>query len=367
MRRVLEQCRKELIQFRRDKISVALAFLLPFVALLLFGFATRLEVKNLAVAVINYDSGKLSRNYMDRIFATGQLVPSKWQGFDPIEPLDKGEARACLVIPPDFSRRLKSGKSVEVQTVIDATDVNNARVIKNIIAGANVYFLRTEGLAKINSFLVPNIRLWFNPGREESLYIVPGTIALVMWIFPSLLSSIALGREKELGTMLQLYASSMTAREMLVGKMLAYTMIGLMEATLVIFACLTIFGLRFEGSPLLFLLNLLLYVTCAVNFGLLAGSVASTQNAAVQIVATFGFTSALLLSGFIYPVRNIAYPLSLISNVIPARYFIEACRDTFVRGTDWYAHLYIPLALAFFSLFLSRVAMKKNARMQLQV
>lgn len=366
MIRTFSQCGKELAQFRRDRISVGLAFILPVITLFLFGFGTRLEVKDLPVAIINFDGGKASRDYIERIFFTQQLIPSKFQGSDPFEPLDRGKARASIVIPPEFSRHLKSGKSVKIQAVVDATDVNNARVVKNILVGANQFFLATRGLVDIQQQLVPEIRLWFNPGRDETLYIVPGTIAFVMWIFPSLLASISVSREKEQGTILQISASSITPSEFIGGKLIAYTIVGLLEALVVILVCWIVFGLSIKGSAPMFFLNLLLFLASSVNFGLLAGSRANTQTAGVQIVATVGFTTALLLSGFIYPIRNIIYPLSLISNIVPARYFIEGCRDAFVRGTEWHSHLYIPLALLIANLILFRVSTKIISKMQLE-
>lgn len=364
--RIGSQCIKELAQFRRDPITVGLAFLLPLMALLLYGYATRLEIKDLPLAVINYDNGKLSRTFIERLFASNQLVPIKWHGADPAEPLDKGIARGTVVIPPEFSRKIKAGTPMTIQAVVDATDVNNARVIRNSLNATTSFFLQTEELSKFRSILEPETRLWFNPGREEALYIVPGTIGLVLWVFPSLLSAIALAREKEQGTILQLYASSMSAFELMSGKLLAYIIVAVMEGVVVIAASMILFGLAFQGSILGFALNLVLYVACATNFGLFAGAVARTQSAAVQIVATVGFTSTLLLSGFIYPIRNIVYPLNLLSVIVPARYFMEACRDAFVRGPEPFSHWYIPLALLAANLVLIRASSTRMSAMQLR-
>lgn len=366
MARIFSQAIKEIAQFRRDPVTVGLAFFLPLIALCVYGYSTKLEIKNIPLAVINYDSGKLARKYLERLYSNNQFVAVEYDGAEPIEPLDRGMALATLVIPPEFSRKIRDGKEVQVQTVVDATDVNNARVIKNSIIGTTNFFMQAEGLLKAPVLIDPQIRLWFNPGRDEALYIVPGTIGLVLWVFPSLLSGIALAREKEQGTILQLYASSMTSFELISGKMLAYVVVALCEAVIVLIACNLLFGLTFAGSIIGFLLNLVLYVACAVNFGLLAGSVATTQNAAVQLVATFGFTTTLLLSGFIYPIRNIIYPLNLVSNIVPARYFVEGARDAFIRGTDPLSHWYIPTALLLMNVVLLMAASRKMAKMQLE-
>lgn len=214
--------------------------------------------------------------------------------------------------------------------------------------------------------IVPQVRLWFNPGRDEALYVAPGAIAVILWIFPCLLASLAMAREKEQGTILQLYVSSISSFELVLGKVLAYTLIALAQAVLLIVASMAMFGLRLVGDPILFALSLVIFLTSSVLFGTFAGTRASTQSAAVQIVATTGFTTALLLSGFLYPLRNITYPLSLISNILPARYFVEACRNAFVRGADFASQLYIPLALTSCALFLYIVTANILRKMQLK-
>jgi len=365
MRKILAQCSKELAQFRRDKLTVALAYLLPCVAIVLYGFATRLEAKNIAVAVVNYDVGSLSREYVSTLFANGQLEPAKWKGRNVMAPLDLGTAKATIVIPPEFSRELKHKHGSEIQVIVDATDVNNARIIKNSIYATTNYFLRKEGLTQVKPLIKANIRLWFNPGRKESLYIAPGGLAVFLWIFPCLLSTLCISREKEQGTVLQLYASSISAPEMMAGKLLAYFLIGLTQSLLLIAFCMALFDLTFVGNALVFVLSLCTFLGCSICFGLVAGSRTNSQSAAVQLVATAGFTTSLLLSGFMYPVRNIQYPLNLLSNIVPTRYFVEASRNFFVRGSDFSSQMYIIIALTIAFVILFAGASRLMRRMQL--
>ncbi len=365
LKRAFAQTLKELYQFKRDPLTVALAYLLPFAALIMYGYATRLEAKDIPVAIANYDSGKLSRNYIDVICASRQFVPVEWSGRHVMEPLDEGRAKASIVIPPDFSRRIKSGKPSNVQILIDATDVNNARIIKNGFIALTNAFLAKEGLPHKTPEVRPAIRLWFNPGRKEALHIVPGAIALVTWIFPALLAAFAMVREKEQGTILQLYASSITAFELIAGKAIAYFCIGFLEAILVISEAILIFGVPFVGNPIVYLFYTVLYVLSGVVFGLWAGTRATNQMAAVQICAMVGFLGSMLLSGFIYPVRNITYPVSLLSNLVAARFYIEASRDAFVRGGDWLAHWYVPLVLALLTAFFLIAGVAGMRKMQL--
>lgn len=336
MKRILAQCQKELMQFRRDRLTLALAFLLPFVTLLIFGFAVRLESKNIPVIVQDFDQSPLSRSYIERLYATNQFTPHAWSGTNPArDAIDQGIAKAAIIIPPDFSRQARAGISTSLQVLIDAADVNNARVIRAGIQSVTNFFMQDQGLLSANSAVTAHTRLWFNPGRLESLYIVPGTFAVVLWIFPSLLSAIAMVRERENGTILQVYTSSIGAVELLLGKGLAYWIVAISEAIVLIGAGFFVFNLQFASDPTPMVLGTLIFLADSVLFGCVVGAKAQSHAEAVQIVALLGFITALLLSGFIYPLNNIPFPLSLVPNIIPARYYIEITRDALVRGTGW--------------------------------
>lgn len=359
-RRIRAQCLKELLQFRRDRLSLGLAFLLPLLSLLILGFAIRLETKQIPIVVQDFDRSPLSRSYVERLFATDQFHPSRWRGSDPVAAIDRGAARAALIIPPEFSRRLKAGKPVTVQVLVDGSDANNARVIRNGLQATTEFYQREEGLIDTPQPVQARTRLWFNPGRRESLSIVPGVYAVVLWIFPSLLAAIAMVREKEKGTILQVYASGIGPGELLLGKGLAYLLVGIAMALVVMGLGSVIFRLGFAGDPTPLLVGTLAYLASAVAFGLLLGVRSASQNAAVQGVSLIGFLTALLLSGFIYPVSNIPFPLSLVSAIVPARYFILISRDAFVRGIGWPG-----VALAVLVVLLSGVLLFLAARRSL--
>uniref|UniRef100_B8HLB7 ABC-2 type transporter n=1 Tax=Cyanothece sp. (strain PCC 7425 / ATCC 29141) TaxID=395961 RepID=B8HLB7_CYAP4 len=365
MKRILSQCQKELAQFRRDRLTLALAFVLPLMTLIIFGFAIRLESQNIPLVVQDFDRSNLSQNYVDRLFATNQFTPVRWSGNDPVRAVDAGIAKAAVIIPPEFSRQIKVGKTVDIQVLVDGSDANNARVIKNSIKATTQFFQRTENLIPSTQKIQARTRLWFNPGRKESLYIVPGIYAVILWIYPALLSAIAMVREKEKGTILQVYASSISAAELLLGKALSYLLVGLGEAIAIMVLGSLIFSLGLAGDPTPLLLGTPLYVGAAVMFGLLLGVRSSTQNAAVQGVALVGFITALLLSGFIYPLNNIPFPLSLLSNIVPARYYIEITRDAYVRGIGWAGVWFAIVMITVIGLFFFNVALRVLSRMQL--
>lgn len=366
MKRIWSQALKELAQFRRDRLTVALAFVLPFLTLFIFGFAIRLEAQNIPVAVQDLDNSPLSRSYIERLYANGQFQPSRWDGLsDPQTAIDQGLAKAAVIIPPDFSRQIKAGQVSPVQVLVDGTDVNNARVIRNSVQATTQFFLRNSGLQPNQPPIDLQSRIWFNPGRKESLYIVPGTCAVILWIYPSLLAAIAMVREKEQGTIVQVYASSLTAVELILGKALAYLIIGMSIATVVILTSILVFSLQFAGDPTPLLIGTPLFVTSATLFGIMIGTRVPNVTTAVQAVATTGFLTALLLSGFIYPLSNIPFPLSLISNIIPTRYYIPIIRDGFVRGTGWLGVWIHMTMLLLLSAILFNIARRNLSRMQL--
>lgn len=364
--RIWAQCIKELVQFRRDRLTLALALLLPLLTLFIFGFAIRLEAKDLPIAIQDLDNSPLSRTYIERIFATNLFIPRGWSRNHSAEYiLDHNIAKAAITIPPTFSRDIRADKISRVQVLVDGTDANNARYIENNIRATTNFFLATSNLQRIPTIVDAQIRLWFNPGRKESLYIVPGVYAVVLWIYPSLLAAIAMVREKEKGTIVQVYASSLTAIELLLGKGLAYFIIACAEALFIISLGCLLFRLWFAGDPTPFLIGTPIYLMTSVIFGLLIGTRATTQNAAVQAVATIGFLTSLLLTGFIYPLSNIPFPLSLISNILPARYYITLSRDAFVRGTGWISVWHIIPIISMLGFLMFNTARRLLSRMQL--
>jgi ABC-2 type transport system permease protein len=366
MRRVITQCVKELRQFIRDRLTVALAFALPALSVLLYGFGTRLEIKNIPLVVKDLDNTLVSRQYIERLFENDQFIAVNWNNRDVVkDAITRGVASGAVVIPPEFERLLKAGRVSPVGAYVDGTDVNNARVIKNSLLATTDFYMNQSGLLSVVQLIKPELRLWFNPGRKESLYVVPGSFGIILWIYPALLGAVAMAREREQGTILQAYASSLTAPELIAGKVAAYTLVGVAEAILVVGMGMIIFDLQIVGDPLLFMLGTLLYVMDSALFGVMIGIGAATQSAAVQTVAFGGFTPALLLSGYLYPVRNIVFPLSLVAYIVPPRYYIELSRDTFVRGAGWAGQWFVPIFLTGMAIFLFRLSIKRLGKMQI--
>ncbi len=301
-----------------------------------------------------------------QLYATNQFIPKEWSGGNPAQDaIDRSIAKVAVIIPPQFSRDIKANKPTTVQVLIDATDVNNARVIRGSIQRVTNFFMQTEGILPATKRITARIRLWFNPGRLESLYIVPGVYGVILWIFPSLLTAIGMVREKEKGTILQVYASSISATELLLGKGMAYLLIAMTQALIVIGLGTIIFRVGLVNNPITLLLGTLIFLIDSVMFGLLIGVRSNNQNSTVQIISLVGFITSLLFSGFIYPLNNIPFPLSLVTNVVPARYYIDITRDAFLRGTGWTGVWFDFLMLTILGLIFFNVSRRILSKMQL--
>jgi ABC-2 type transport system permease protein len=352
MKRVLAQIRKELTQLTRDKMTLALALILPVLLLLLLSKATSLSVKNIPVAIQDLDRTLLSRQYIEAVGGSLSFdVIGLPVDVSPERVLDQNLARAALIIPPHFERDLKRGQNTELQWLIDGTDANTANVMRGKAAAVTQVFNAQIRTNAPQAAIQPQIRYWFNPGREDLKYFGPGVLAFGMALFPPLLAALALSREGELKTILQVYVSSISAFEYLLGKVIAYTLVAWAEWIAGMIVLLFGFGLRLAGDPMPLLITTFFYLLCTTCFGAMLGAAIPNQAAAIQATQLGGFLTSFLLSGYIFPVQNIPQPLRFLSNFVPMRYYLEVIRDAFLRGGGWSSIWYAPLALGLLSGF----------------
>lgn len=367
MRRIIPQARKELTQIRRDRFALVLASVLPLVLLALMGTAISLSVTDLPIVVQDLDNTPRSRAYIDAMRAslTFRIVELPIDE-DPEGALIGNRAKAALIIPRGFSADLERGAAAEAQFLVDASDANSANIIRAAASRITADFsagLRPGGVVPIEA----RIRLWFNPGAKSSQYIAPNMLAVGLSLFPPLLAALAMSREGEQKTILQVYVSSISAHEYLLGKIVAYFLISIVELALSLILAYAMFGLYLRGDPTPFLLSTVLYLFCTVSFGAMVGVAIPNQAAAIQAVQIGGFLLSFLLSGAIFPVSNIPFPLSIVSMLVPARYFILVVNDAMIRGGGWEGVWHVPILLCVFGAFFFFVAWRRLRRMQVDV
>ncbi len=352
MKRILAQVKKELTQLWRDRLTLALALVLPVLLLLLLSKATSLSVKDIPLVVQDLDKTPMSRRYLEAVgaslsFKLTALPPN----VSPEQPLLRNEARGALVIPPNFERDLMRGQTTEVQWLIDATDANTANVMRGKAAAVTLNFTTQIQPERLAPAIRPQVRYWFNPGREDLKYFGPGVLAFGMALFPPLLAALAVSREGELKTILQVYVSSITAFEYLLGKVIAYTIVAWGEWIAGMIVLFAVFGLSLAGDPTPLLVTTFFYLFCTTCFGTMLGAAIPNQAAAIQATQLGGFLTSFLLSGYIFPVQNIPQPLRSLSYIVPMRYYLEVIRDAFLRGGGWAGVWPAPIALALLGTF----------------
>jgi ABC-2 type transport system permease protein len=362
MRRIFAQARKELTQITRDKLALVLALVLPLGLMMLLGNSIALTVTGLPIVVQDLDDSPASRSFIDAFRQSITFHVVAWPvSKAPVEAFTSGSARGTLIIPAHFGRDLARGNQSEVQLLVDATDANTAKLVQGY-AG--------EIVSNYKSAAAPvkaEIRLWFNPGRESKKFYGPGIFVLGISMFPPLLAALAMSKESEQKTILQVYVSSISAHEFLLGKISAFVLIALAETMLSLLLLVTYFGLHLVGDPTPFLAATLLYAFCVASFGTLLGAAIPSQAASIQAVALGGFLLVFLLSGLIFPVSNIPPQLRWISGIVWGRYYIEIVRDALLQGGGWPAMWFNVAMIALIGSVFYLLAWKKMRRMQLSI
>ena len=367
MRRILAQARKELTQLVRDRLALGLALVLPVCLTALLGTSISLTVTDIPIVIQDLDQTPLSRQYAEMFrssltFRVVTLPPAT----SPATMLDRGRTRAAIIIPAHFERQVRRGRPAETQLLVDATDGNTARLTRGNAGQITSAFAQHLAKTGTGGTVQTATRLWFNPGRESRKFYGPGFLVLGLSIFPTVIAALARAREGEQKTILQVYVSSISAHEFLLGKILAGMAIGLAQCLLGVGLMYTLFGLQFAGDPTPFVAGSVLYVFCMAAFASLVGAAIPNQAAAVQAVALGGFLLSFLLSGLIFPIENIPDGLRWVSNLVQARYYVLIVRDAFLQGGGWPAVWWAVLAVGAIGLVFYTLAWRSMRRMQVK-
>lgn len=336
MRRILAQVRKELTQITRDRRAIAMALGIPVVLLLLMSPALSLTVDDLPIVVQDLDNSSSSHAFIDAFRASITFHVVSWPvDRSPEDAFKSNSARAALIIPAHFGRDMARGWVSPVQLLVDGSDSNTAQLVSSYAKEVAANFSRSSRGTAAGPTVDAAIRLWYNPGRSSNKFYGPGIFVLMLSLFPPLLASLAMAKEGEEKTILQVYVSNISAHEFLLGKILASMVIGLCEWVLLMVLLMTYFGLSFAGDPTPFIVGTLFYLFCVATFGTLAGVAIPEQASAMQAVALFGFLLVFLLAGLIFPIANIPGALRWISSIVWGRYYIEVTRDALLQGGGW--------------------------------
>ena len=343
-RRMLAMARKEWIHIKRDPRSLAVALFLPFALLIINGAGIDFDLTDLPFAVCDLDGSQASRALREHLVRGGLFrlvasVPSPAEGERLIQD---GECLFLLVIPPHMDADLSAGKSVALQVLLDGSDANTASTARNYLTGAlAAQSTRLQAQARgrlgldvrpVQPPLTVARKALYNPSMESRQFVVPGLIVTILVILGALLTSGTVVRERERGTFETLAASPVTAAEILLGKLFPYVVIGLVDVGITICTGALVFKVYVAGSVELLLACSLVFLVCALGFGLLISTVAGRQQVAMMAAIVSTLLPAVMLSGFIFPIRNMPLLLRVISQAIPATHFLRITRPIYLKG-----------------------------------
>ncbi|MGF9905766.1 ABC transporter permease [Brevibacillus porteri] len=335
--------KKEVIQIKRDRPSLAIALVMPLMLLFLFGYAVNTDVNDIQMAVWNQSPSAASRELVDQFVHTRVFeVAAHVSGYEEIEAmLDDGSVNVALIIGPDYTRKRDRNEPVDVQMLINGSDPNIARtatsqaqlIVQHQAITLQEIKLQKQGLGELEQPLGLDTRVLFNPNMESIVFNIPGLIGLIMQNVTMILTAFSLVREKERGTMEQLIVTPIRPLELMLGKITPYVGVGLFSFCLVLLVGTYWFGVPVKGSISLLVTLSVLFLVTTLLLGIFISTVAKTQLQAMQMAFAFILPS-VLLSGFMFPRDSMPLVIQWLGGLVPLTYFLEILRGIFLKGVD---------------------------------
>jgi len=334
--------RKETLHVLRDWRSLGLALAIPVLLILLFGYALELDVDEVPTVVWDQSRTPQSRELVAAFEGSPYfLLRGYHDGYRSLErEVDSGRAMIALVIPADFAAQVSSGRPVDVQLLVDGSDANTARLALGYATALGTIYnqrlsvrrIEQAGLGSSAPPLAVASRTWYNPELRSTNSTVPGVIAIVMMVIAALLTSVTVAKEWELGTMEQLISTPLRGSELILGKLAPYLAIGFLDVLVAVAMAQWVFAVPLRGNPGLLFGMAAVFLIGALCMGLTIGIIVKQQVLAIQIALLSTFLPALLLSGFMFAIRNMPQFIQLITYLVPARYFIALLRGIYLKG-----------------------------------
>jgi len=366
LRKVQAVARKEFYHLIRDFRSLYLAFALPLLLILLFGYALSLDVDHVKTVVVDFDRTDLSRDFLSRFESSPYFdVIAHVKNIEAVTRyLDHGWTTMAVLIPPDFTENIRSNRDAPIQILFDGSDPNVAGISSGyttkLVSDYNndlmKAFLNKSGRDPIPPPVTGEIRVWFNEDLESRNFIVPGIIAIIIMIVGALLTSLVIAREYENGTMETIFSLPLHAAEFLAGKAVPYFFIAMTDVLIAVLMGQILFGVVVKGSFWLFITASSLYIAVALCLGFVISVVTKSQLVANQMAILLTYLPSLLLSDFVFPIANMPRVLQAFTAVVPARYFIDILNGLYLRNVG-FSYLWPSYAvLALMALLLGTLA-----------
>lgn len=358
VRRVLHLMRKEFLELRQDRRTAPVIFVAPIIQLTLLGYAATTDVKNVPTVVVDADRSSVSRDVISRFEASPYFsVLEVLESTSEMDPyLQSGAAWMALSIPPGFGDAVARGTPATLQVVADGTDANSSNVALGYARGLISVYAEELALARTppsarGGHLRADVRVWFNPQLESRAFMIPGVFALVLLVITTMLTSMAIVREKEIGTLEQLNVTPLARWELIVGKLLPYAVIGVIDVLIVVAVAVFWFRVPMRGSLALLVGLSIIYILNTLAIGLLVSTISRTQQQAMMTASFFFMMPMVYLSGFVFPIENMPKAIQPLTYLIPVRYYLVIVRGIFAKGLG--LDVLWPQALALLALGLT--------------
>jgi len=367
--------RKEFYHLIRDFRSLYLAFFIPMILILMFGYALSLDVDNIRTVVVDHDKTQLSRDFIRKLDASSyfDVIHHLSDARAVTRYLDHGWTTMAVIISPGWTGDISADRETPVQVLLDGSDPNFAGVSRGYITAfiekynqdQLIDFLNRKGLEKIKPPVEGRIRVWFNEELESRNFVVPGIIAIIIMIVGAILTSLVIAREYENGTMETIRSLPIRGGDFLIGKAIPYFFIAMTDILVAIFMGQVLFGVVMKSSFWLMVLASTIYLSVALSLGLLISIVTKSQLVANQMAILLTFLPSLLLSNFVFPVGNMPKVLQMVSHIVPATYFIDILNGLYLRnlGLTYLWPSYLVLGGMFVALSTMAFAMLKREGM----
>ncbi|MCF6306671.1 MAG: ABC transporter permease [Flavobacteriaceae bacterium] len=335
MKRFIGFIRKEFYHIFRDKRSLFILFGMPIAQIMLFGFAITNEINNVDIAIFDKSKDATTQEIINKItaskyFSNKQLIQNEKE----IEAVfKKGKVKAVLVFEKDFSKKLVKENKATIQIITDATDPNTANTISNYTNSIlKKYQQEINKDIKIAYQIIPETRMVYNPELKSVFMFVPGVMTIILMLVSAMMTSISITREKELGTMEILLVSPIKPAQVIIGKVFPYIFLSVINAIVIILLSIFVFKMPVQGSFFLLGFESVLFIVNALSLGILISTISETQQTAMMISLMGLMLPVILLSGFIFPISSMPFPLQVISNIIPAKWFIIILKGIMLKG-----------------------------------
>ena len=357
---------KEALQIIRDPSSIAIAFVLPIILLLLFGYGVSLDAKHVPLGLVIEAPSPKTADFAAALSHSEYFNVIRLQDRNKaITAMLSGRINGIIVLRSDFARKLYSASGAPIQAIINGTDANTARIISGYVQGAWQTWLIHYGLDHGHSITAPvsvQQRMWFNADIRSRNFLIPGLIAIIMTLIGTLLTALVVAREWERGTMEALLVTPVRIDEILLGKLIPYFVLGMGGMTIATVMAVWVFGVPFRGSVLALIGVSSLFMLAALGMGLLISTLARSQFVAGQVAIIIAFLPAFILSGFIFDIASMPGVVQLLTHIIPARYFVAALQSLFLAGTLWQVLLSNSIALAIMALVFLGVTRMRTSK-----